>query len=38
MTRTANLTFEGQTIELPVVEGTEGELAVDISELRARPA
>jgi citrate synthase len=36
MTRNATLTFDGRTIELPVVEGTEGELAVDISELRAR--
>ena len=36
MTRTATLTFGGQTIELPVIEGTEGELALDISELRAR--
>src|SRR3974390_2290310 len=36
MTRNATLTFNGRTIELPVVEGTEGELALDISELRAR--
>src|ERR1700756_933542 len=36
MPRTATLTFGDQTIELPVVEGTEGELAVDISQLRAR--
>jgi len=36
MTRTATLTFGDQTVELPVVEGTEGELAVDISQLRAR--
>jgi citrate synthase len=36
MTRTATLTFDGRTIELPVVEGTEGELAVDISRLRER--
>ena len=35
MTRTATLTFDDQTIELPVIEGTEGELALDISELRA---
>jgi citrate synthase len=34
MSRTATLTFDGRTIELPVVEGTEGELAVDISRLR----
>src|SRR3954447_7032831 len=36
MTRNATLTFNGRTIELPVIEGTEGELAIDISELRAR--
>src|SRR5438270_4900365 len=36
MTRTATLTFDGQTIELPVFEGSEGERAVDISQLRAR--
>ena len=36
MPRTAILTFEGRTVELPVVEGSEGELAVDISQLRAR--
>jgi citrate synthase len=36
MTRNATLTFNGRTIELPVVEGTEGELALDISELRSR--
>ncbi|MGO9465770.1 MAG: citrate synthase [Isosphaeraceae bacterium] len=35
MTRTATLTFAGRTVELPVVEGSEGELAVDISRLRA---
>ena len=37
MTRTATLTFDGRTIELPVIEGTEGEMALDISELRAAP-
>jgi citrate synthase len=36
MPRTATLTFEGKTINLPVVEGTEGELGVDISQLRAQ--
>jgi citrate synthase len=36
MTRNATLTFNGRTIELPVIEGTEGELALDISELRSR--
>ena len=34
MTRTATLTFDGRSIELPVVEGTEGELALDVSQLR----
>ena len=36
MTRTATLTFDDQTIELPVVEGSEGELGVDITQLRAK--
>ena len=36
MTRTARLTLGDQTIELPVTEGTEGELALDISSLRAK--
>ncbi|MGE5754510.1 MAG: citrate synthase [Planctomycetaceae bacterium] len=36
MMRTATLKFGNQTIELPVIEGTEGELAVDISQLRAQ--
>jgi hypothetical protein len=36
MTRTATLTFGDQTIELPVIEGSEGELAVDITQLRAK--
>ncbi|MBV9122323.1 MAG: citrate (Si)-synthase, partial [Planctomycetes bacterium] len=36
MTRTATLTFEGKTLELPVLEGTEGERALDISQLRAK--
>ncbi|MDR3635156.1 MAG: citrate synthase [Isosphaeraceae bacterium] len=35
MTRAAKLTFEDKTIELPVIEGSEGELAVDITQLRA---
>jgi citrate synthase len=30
----AQLTFEGKTIELPVIEGTENEKAIDISTLR----
>jgi citrate synthase len=36
MTRTARLTFEDRTFELPVVEGSEGELALDMGSLRAR--
>lgn len=32
--RTTKITFEGQEIELPVVEGSEGEQAIDISKLR----
>jgi citrate synthase len=36
MTRTATLTFGDQSIELPVIEGSEGELAVDITQLRAK--
>ena len=36
MSRTASLKFGDQTFELPVVEGSEGELAIDISQLRAR--
>ncbi len=36
MERTAKLTFGDQTIELPVVEGSEGELGVDITSLRAQ--
>jgi citrate synthase len=35
MTRTATLTFGEKKIELPVVEGTEGELALDIGKLRS---
>lgn len=29
-----NLTLQGQDIQLPVLEGTEGEVAIDISQLR----
>ena len=36
MPATAKLEFDGKTYELPVVEGTEGELGVDISALRAQ--
>ncbi len=35
MTREATLSFEGRTFRLPVVQGSEGELAVDITKLRA---
>jgi citrate synthase len=35
MTRTATLTFGDKKVELPVVEGSEGELAVDITKLRS---
>ena len=34
MARTATLTFENKRIELPVVEGSEGELGADIGKLR----
>jgi citrate synthase len=35
MSKTAKLDLGDQTIELPIMEGTEGEKAVDISKLRA---
>jgi hypothetical protein len=34
MTEMATLTYKGQTYQLPVVEGTEGEKGIDISKLR----
>jgi citrate synthase len=34
MSATAQLTIEGKTYEFPVIEGTEGEKAIDISKLR----
>jgi citrate synthase len=34
MASTAKLTYNGKEFELPVVEGSEGEIAVDISKLR----
>jgi citrate synthase len=34
--KTAILRFDGQEIELPVITGTEGEQAIDISKLRAQ--
>jgi len=36
MSRTCRIELDGQQYELPVVEGSEGELAVDISDLRAK--
>jgi len=36
MAETAKLTFRGKTYDLPVVEGTEQELGVDITQLRAQ--
>ncbi len=36
MPKTAQLILDGQTIELPIVEGTEGEKALDISKLRSQ--
>jgi citrate synthase len=36
MTKTATLSYDGQTLELPLVTGTENETAIDIAELRAR--
>src|SRR5260221_11738989 len=35
MPRAANLTVGDKTIELPVIEGTEGEMGLDITKLRA---
>jgi len=34
MPSTAKLTIDGKTYELPIVEGTEGERAIDITQLR----
>ena len=36
MAETAQLRIGDKTLELPVVVGTEGELAIDISQLRAK--
>jgi citrate synthase len=36
MARTATITFEGKQFEFPVVEGSEGELGIDISALRGK--
>ena len=35
MARTARVEIEGKTIELPIIEGSEGEIALDITKLRA---
>ena len=35
MEHTARLELDGQSHDLPVVEGTENELAIDISKLRS---
>src|SRR5262252_445228 len=36
MERKATISFEGKSVELPVVEGTEGELGIDITQLRSQ--
>ena len=36
MAHKATLTIDGKVLELPVIEGTEGELAIDITQLRAQ--
>ncbi|MFO7256483.1 MAG: citrate synthase [Bacteroidota bacterium] len=36
MSKTAELKLNGQTYELPVIEGTEKEIAIDIGELREK--
>ncbi len=36
MARTVTLLYEGKQIELPLVEGTEGEIGIDIAQLRAK--
>lgn len=33
--KTATITYEGKSYELPLIEGTEGEVAIDIGSLRA---
>lgn len=34
MTKTATLTFGDKKLEMPVIEDSQGELGIDISELR----
>ncbi|RLB21262.1 MAG: citrate (Si)-synthase, partial [Deltaproteobacteria bacterium] len=36
MAKTARLIIDGKSYEFPIIEGTEGEKAIDISTLRAR--
>lgn len=36
MARTATISLDGKQLQLPVIEGSEGELAVDIAQLRAQ--
>ncbi len=36
MAQVATLTIDGKTIELPIVVGSEGEVGIDISQLRAK--
>jgi citrate synthase len=36
MTQTAKLELDGQSYEVPIIEGTEGERAIDVSRLRAQ--
>lgn len=36
MARTATISVDGKQLQLPVIEGSEGELAVDIAQLRAQ--
>jgi len=36
MTKTAQLIIDGKTIELPIVEGTQGDRALDITRLRSQ--
>jgi len=36
MTETVKVIYKGKTYEFPVIEGTEGERAIDIMELRQK--
>jgi len=35
MTKKAKVEFEGKTVEYPIFEGSENEMAIDLSKLRA---